>query len=120
MGGSQQLREVVVTAQDVKWSYDRALAMGGFPQFQMKAGSLEDPAQFKYLYAYSPYHHVTRGTRYPPLLMMSADHDDRVDPMHARKFAAAMQAASAGGPVLLRVEKTLAWARLQATRPRSG
>lgn len=36
-----------VTANDVKWSYDRALAMGGFPTFQMKAGSLEDPAQFK-------------------------------------------------------------------------
>ncbi|MFO1244573.1 MAG: ABC transporter substrate-binding protein [Ramlibacter sp.] len=36
-----------VTAADVKWSYDRALAMGGFPTFQMKAGSLEDPAQFK-------------------------------------------------------------------------
>lgn len=36
-----------VTADDVKWSYDRALGMGGFPTFQMKAGSLEDPAQFK-------------------------------------------------------------------------
>lgn len=36
-----------VTAKDVKWSYDRALAMGGFPAFQMKAGSLEEPAQFK-------------------------------------------------------------------------
>ncbi len=36
-----------VTAKDVKWSYERALAMGGFPAFQMKAGSLEDPAQFK-------------------------------------------------------------------------
>ena len=36
-----------VTAKDVKWSFDRALAMGGFPTFQMKAGSLEDPAQFK-------------------------------------------------------------------------
>jgi peptide/nickel transport system substrate-binding protein len=38
-----------VTAKDVKWSFDRALAMGGFPQFQMKAGSLEDPAQFEAL-----------------------------------------------------------------------
>src|SRR5687767_5258876 len=36
-----------VTADDVKWSFDRALAMGGFPTFQMKAGSLEDPGQFK-------------------------------------------------------------------------
>jgi prolyl oligopeptidase len=48
---------------------------------------------------------VTPGTKYPPLLLLSADSDDRVDPMHARKFAAAMQAASTGGPVLLRVEK---------------
>jgi prolyl oligopeptidase len=68
-------------------------------------GSAEDPEQFKALHAYSPYHHVRTGTKYPPLLLLSADSDDRVDPMHARKFAAAMQAASAGGPVLLRVEK---------------
>jgi prolyl oligopeptidase len=68
-------------------------------------GSAEDPEQFKALYAYSPYHHVTPGTKYPPLLLLSADSDDRVDPMHARKFAAAMQAASAGGPVLLRIER---------------
>lgn len=68
-------------------------------------GSAEDPEQFKAIFAYSPYHHVKPGTKYPPLLLLSADSDDRVDPMHARKFAAAMQAASAGGPVLLRVEK---------------
>jgi prolyl oligopeptidase len=68
-------------------------------------GSAEDAEQFKALYAYSPYHHVKAGTKYPPLLLLSADSDDRVDPMHARKFAAAMQAASAGGPVLLRIEK---------------
>jgi prolyl oligopeptidase len=68
-------------------------------------GSADDPALFTALHAYSPYHHVTPGTKYPPLLVLSADSDDRVDPMHARKFAAAMQAASTGGPVLLRVEK---------------
>jgi prolyl oligopeptidase len=39
------------------------------------------------------------------VLLLSADSDDRVDPMHARKFAAALQAASSGGPVLLRIEK---------------
>ncbi len=44
-----------VTANDVKWSYDRALAMGGFPTFQMKAGSLEDPAQFKAVDAHTFY-----------------------------------------------------------------
>ena len=46
-------------------------------------GSADDPAQFAALYAYSPYHRVAVGTRYPSLLMLSSDHDDRVDPMHA-------------------------------------
>jgi prolyl oligopeptidase len=68
-------------------------------------GSTDDADDFAALYAYSPYHHVTQGTKYPPTLLLSADSDDRVDPMHARKFAAALQWASTGGPVLLRVEK---------------
>jgi prolyl oligopeptidase len=62
-------------------------------------------ADFRVLYAYSPYHHVTPGTAYPSVLFDAADSDDRVDPMHARKLAAALQAASTGGPVLLRVER---------------
>ena len=68
-------------------------------------GSADDAAQFRALYAYSPYHHVKAGTKYPSVLLLSADSDDRVDPMHARKFAAELQAASTGGPVLLRIEK---------------
>ena len=61
---------------------------------------------FRWLYAYSPYHHVASGEAYPALLLLSSDHDDRVDPMHARKFAAWVQAASASHlPVLLRIEK---------------
>jgi prolyl oligopeptidase len=69
-------------------------------------GSAEDAAQFKALYAYSPYHHVKPGTKYPATLMLSADSDDRVDPMHARKMAAALQAASTSGlPVWLRIEE---------------
>ena len=68
-------------------------------------GSADDAADFAALYAYSPYHHVTQGTKYPATLLLSADSDDRVDPMHARKFAAELQWASNGGPVLLRVEK---------------
>jgi prolyl oligopeptidase len=68
-------------------------------------GSADDAAQFKALYAYSPTHHVKAGTKYPSVLLLSADSDDRVDPMHARKFAAELQAASTGGPVLLRIEK---------------
>jgi prolyl oligopeptidase len=69
-------------------------------------GSAEDPEQFAALLAYSPYHRVASGTAYPPLLMLSADSDDRVDPMHARKFTAAIQhASSSKAPVLLRVER---------------
>jgi prolyl oligopeptidase len=68
-------------------------------------GTPDDAADFAALYAYSPYHHVVKGTKYPATLILSADSDDRVDPMHARKFAAELQWASTGGPVLLRVEK---------------
>jgi len=69
-------------------------------------GSAENEAEFKALYAYSPYHHVTRGTAYPAVLMLSADSDDRVDPVHARKMTAALQAASSSGePILLRIER---------------
>jgi prolyl oligopeptidase len=68
-------------------------------------GSADLADDFAALLAYSPYHHVTKGTRYPATLILSADSDDRVDPMHARKFAAELQRASSGGPVLLRVEK---------------
>jgi len=69
-------------------------------------GSAENEAEFKALYAYSPYHHVTKGTAYPAVLMLSADSDDRVDPVHARKMTAALQAASSSGePILLRIER---------------
>ncbi len=68
-------------------------------------GDPADAKQFQWLYAYSPYHHVKQGVAYPALLMMSADSDDRVDPMHARKFVAQMRWATKGrGLVLLRVE----------------
>jgi prolyl oligopeptidase len=67
-------------------------------------GSSEDPEQFKWLYAYSPYHHVRDGVAYPAVLIHTAESDTRVDPMHARKMTARLQAASTGGPVLLRLE----------------
>ena len=54
-------------------------------------GSAEDPKLFKALYAYSPYHHVKEQTDYPAMLILTADSDDRVDPMHARKFTAAIR-----------------------------
>ena len=68
-------------------------------------GSPDDALQFPYLYAYSPYHHVRDGVAYPATLVFSAESDTRVDPMHARKFAARLQAATAGkAPILLRIE----------------
>jgi len=68
-------------------------------------GSSEDEAQFKYLRAYSPYHNVRAGARYPATLVTTAESDTRVAPLHARKFAARLQAAHASGlPVLLRIE----------------
>jgi prolyl oligopeptidase len=68
-------------------------------------GSSEASAdQFKTLYAYSPYHNLKDGT-YPPTMVMTSDHDDRVFPAHSFKFAAALQHAQKGdAPVLLRVE----------------
>jgi len=68
-------------------------------------GSAEDPEQFRWLRAYSPYHHVQPGVAYPAVLLATAESDTRVDPMHARKMAARLQAAtSAERPVLLRLE----------------
>ena len=72
-------------------------------------GSSEDAKQFDWLYAYSPYHHVKPGTEYPSILFMTADTDTRVDPMHAKKMAALMQAEAKNGtsherPILLRIE----------------
>ncbi len=68
-------------------------------------GSSDDAQQFKALYAYSPLHNIKPGTAYPPTLITTADHDDRVVPGHSFKFAAAMQAAQAGNePVLIRID----------------
>lgn len=67
-------------------------------------GSPEDPTQFKVLLAYSPYHNIKPGTKYPATLVSTADTDDRVIPGHSFKFAAALQAAQAGdAPVLIRI-----------------
>ena len=64
-----------------------------------------DPDHFKFLYAYSPLHNVRPGTAYPPTLITTAETDDRVVPVHSKKFAAALQAADAGtNPILIRVE----------------
>lgn len=68
-------------------------------------GSSEDPAQFKYIYAYSPYHRVKPGTKYPAVMFITGDGDTRVEPLHARKMAALVQAATGSDrPVLLRYD----------------
>jgi prolyl oligopeptidase len=70
-------------------------------------GSSEDATHFEYLRAYSPYHHVKAGVLYPSVLFMTAESDTRVDPMHAVKMAALLQAEAANGaerPILLRVD----------------
>jgi len=68
-------------------------------------GSADDPEQFQWLHAYSPYHHVTPGVHYPAVLLSSAEGDTRVDPLHARKMAAMLQwATGSDWPVLLRLE----------------
>jgi len=68
-------------------------------------GSSDNAEDFKWLYAYSPLHNLKPGTKYPPTLISTADHDDRVVPGHSFKFAATMQADQAGpAPVLIRIE----------------
>ena len=68
-------------------------------------GSSDNAEEFKALYGYSPLHNIKPGTKYPPTLVTTADHDDRVWPGHSFKFAAALQAAQAGSaPVLIRIE----------------
>jgi phosphodiesterase/alkaline phosphatase D-like protein len=66
-------------------------------------GTVKDAAQFKALHAYSPYHRVTDRTNYPAVLMMTGEHDGRVNPAHSRKMTARLQAANDSKlPVLLR------------------
>ena len=68
-------------------------------------GSSDNAEDFKALYAYSPLHNIKPGTSYPPTMVTTADHDDRVWPGHSFKFAAALQAAQSGNaPILIRIE----------------
>ena len=91
VGVLDMLRYQTASANARQWSSDFGLA--------------EDPRQFRALYAYSPYQNVRKGVCYPPTLITTADHDDRVVPWHSYKFAAALQAAqSCPNPVLIRIE----------------
>jgi prolyl oligopeptidase len=65
-------------------------------------GSAEDPAQFSYIRRYSPYQNVKSGTKYPAIMFFTGDSDTRVDPLHARKMTALMQASDGDDrPILL-------------------
>jgi prolyl oligopeptidase len=90
VGVLDMLRYQTASANARQWSSDYGLS--------------EDPQQFKVLYSYSPYHNV-KATCYPPTLITTADHDDRVVPWHSFKFAAALQAAQVcPNPILIRIE----------------
>lgn len=69
-------------------------------------GTVKNAEQFNAMYAYSPYHHVTKGTKYPAILMPTGANDGRVNPMQSRKFAAALQATGSNRPIYLRVSAT--------------
>ena len=89
------------------------LDMVRFPRFLIarlwipEYGDPDVAEEFAWLHAWSPYHRVADDTCYPAVLLTTAESDSRVDPCHARKFAARLQAATSCGddhPVLLRVE----------------
>src|SRR5207249_3133058 len=70
-------------------------------------GTVKDQKQFRAMFAYSPYHNVKDGTKYPAVLFLTGANDPRVDPMQSRKMTARLQAATASGrPVLLRTSST--------------
>jgi prolyl oligopeptidase len=74
-------------------------------------------AEFKAIYAYSPYHNVRAGVKYPATLITTADHDDRVVPAHNYTYAAALQAAQGGpNPILIRVDTNSAHGASNTTK----
>ena len=91
VGVLDMLRYHTASANARQWSSDYGLS--------------DDPDQFKSLYAYSPVHNVKKGMCYPPTLITTADHDDRVVPWHSYKFAAALQSVQiCSNPILIRIE----------------
>jgi prolyl oligopeptidase len=91
VGVLDMLRYHTASANARQWSSDYGLS--------------EDPEQFKALVSYSPVHNVKKGMCYPPTLITTADHDDRVVPWHSYKFAAALQAVQVcSNPILIRIE----------------
>ncbi len=74
-------------------------------QWTGEYGTADNPEDFKVLRAYSPLHNIRKGVRYPPVLITTADHDDRVMPGHSLKYAATLQQAQEGpAPILIRID----------------
>jgi prolyl oligopeptidase len=96
---------VAVPLLDMVRYQDFLIARYWVPEY----GSSEDPAQFKTLFAYSPYHNIRKGEKYPALLVTAGENDSRVHPLHARKFVARMQALAgndaAQDPIMLWVDR---------------
>lgn len=95
VGVMDMLRYHLPSANARAWSSDYGLS--------------ENPDEFRALHAYSPYHNIRDGICYPPTLVTTADHDDRVVPWHSYKYAAALQAAQSkvencANPTLIRIE----------------
>ena len=91
VGVLDMLRYHTASANARQWSSDYGLS--------------EQAEEFKALYAYSPYHNLSEGTCYPPTLITTGDHDDRVVPWHSYKFGAALQAAQGcASPIIVRIE----------------
>lgn len=87
------------------------------PTWADEYGSASDPTEIEWLLAYSPYHHVREGIDYPATLFTVFDGDTRVDPLHARKMAAALQHATSGArPILLRRESDVGHGARAVTR----
>jgi prolyl oligopeptidase len=84
-------------------------------------GTSATPEGFKYLRAYSPVHTVKAGVRYPPVLIATGDHDDRVFPAHSFKYAATLQYEASrvpgSGPVLIRIESNAGHGGSSGTSP---
>jgi len=96
---------VAVPLLDMLRYQDFLIARYWVPEY----GSSEDAAQFKTLAAYSPYHNIRKGAKYPALLVTAGENDSRVHPLHARKFVARMQALAANDaandPIMLWVDR---------------
>ena len=102
---SEEEEKRLVPLLDMLRYQDFLMARFWVPEY----GSSEDPEQFGWLRAYSPYHNIEEGRRYPATLITAGENDNRVHPLHARKMAARMQQLAANDhetdPILLWVDR---------------